>query len=499
MPFHSEVTKLKHRVLVELVKMTAAGSLATEIKKILETVVTENGPRYRCCVYKERAVLKDRLKAALSQPLDMDLELAAQRALEGIVDDSDIVRVMPLACDQCPIDKFLVTNACRNCLAHNCINSCPRDAIMVAQNRAYIDKDKCVECGLCKRSCNYGAIIEVSRPCENVCSLGAITAGRDRKARIDDKKCVQCGSCKVACPFGAIEESSVLVQILQAIKSEKRVYALLAPAFVGQFGPKVQPGQVFGALKKAGFYAVEEVAFGADLVSAEESKEFLESVPSKRSFMTTSCCPAFVTMVEKHLPELKNHVSNVVSPMIALGRLIKEQDPEAKVLFIGPCIAKKGEIKRYPGAVDYVATFEEIFCFLEGIGIQTETVETVSYERRASKCGVDFAVAGGAATAIGAYLGGQVAASSFLPYHANGLQHCKDALTMLCDGKIGANFFEGMACEKGCVGGPGVLMDAKVAAKFVALYARKAAYASAKENQKALKQAQNLIQWHVEN
>ena len=280
----TEVTKIRRKVLSELARFAYDGTLKENINSIVYSVVTEDGPRYRCCVHKERAVLKDRINLALSQPIFTPLEEAAQNALEGNRADTPVITIMPEACDQCPIDKFLVTDACRNCMAHNCIASCPRKAIMVVQNRAYIDKTKCVECGLCKQSCQYGAIIEISRPCERACDLGAIKADQKRKAAIDYQKCVQCGSCKVNCPFGAISDQSAIVQVIQEIKSNKKVYAMLAPAFIGQFGPKVNPGQVMNALKQLGFDEVQEVSFGADIVTIEETKEFIETVPKERAF-----------------------------------------------------------------------------------------------------------------------------------------------------------------------------------------------------------------------
>ncbi len=293
----TEVVKIRRKVLTEIARMTFDGSLKDNISDILNTVVTEEGPRYRCCVHKERAVLKDRINMALSQPISSNIQEAAQRALNGEIADLPIVNVLPEACDRCPIDKFLVTDACRNCLAHQCIASCPKKAIMVVQNRAYIDKTKCVECGMCKKSCSYGAIIEISRPCERACDLKAITAGADRRAVIDYSKCVECGACKIACPFGAISDRSTIVQLIRDFKV-KRVYAILAPAFIGQFGLKVRPSQVIHALKQIGFYDVREVAFGADIVTVQEVKEFAGSVPASRKFMTTSCCPAFIVMIE---------------------------------------------------------------------------------------------------------------------------------------------------------------------------------------------------------
>lgn len=493
----TEVVKLRRRVLTEIARLTFSGELIENISDILNTVVTEDGPRYRCCIHKERAVLQERIKLALSQPADVSLEAAAQNAVNGIIADMPVVQVMPIACDQCPIDKFLVTNACRNCLAHHCINSCPKKAIMVVQNRAYIDKTKCIECGLCKKSCPYGAIIEVNRPCEGACDLKAITAGSDRRALIDYDKCVQCGGCKTACPFGAIVDRAEIVQLIQALKSGKRVYAIMAPAFIGQFGPKIHASQVIGALKQAGFHEVYEASFGADIVTIEETAEFLGSVPERRPFMTTSCCPAFVGMVEKHLPDIEHIVSSTVSPMIATGKVIKEQDPEAVTVFIGPCIAKKAEAERSRGVIDLTVTFEELACVLVGAGINITAMTEADYKSMASLTANDFARAGGVIQAVIKHAEKANAGANIKPHRAEGLSNCKMALLQMKAGKSDANFFEGMACSGGCVGGPGVLTNPKVTGKLVENYAASSEYKTATDNQNVVETLNKGGYWHT--
>lgn len=492
----TEVIKLRRKVLVEIARLAFSGDLGVNVGSILNTVVTEDGPRYRCCIHKERAVLNERIKLALSQASGLELVEAAQNALNGSVTDMPIVHVMPIACDACPIDKFLVTNACRNCLAHNCINSCPKKAIMVVQNRAYIDKNRCVECGLCKKSCSYGAIIEVNRPCEGACDIGAIKAGSDRRAIIDYDKCVQCGGCKTACPFGAITDRSVIVQLIQQLKSDKKVHAMLAPSFIGQFGAKVKPSQVVSALKQLGFYDVCEASFGADIVTLEETREFVTSVPEEKAFMTTSCCPAFVGMVEKHLPEISPNVSSTVSPMVASGKLIKENDEKAIVTFIGPCIAKKAEGTKYPDIIDYVITFEELMCMMVGAGINIAEIGEGEYVTSASTDGNAFAKAGGVVQAVLDTAAVLAPDAEIKTHRCEGLGNCKTALLQMKSGKIDANFFEGMACEGGCVGGPGVLTNSKVTSKLVENFASAAKMATAVENDSANEEIKKHHHWH---
>lgn len=491
----SEVAKICRKVLAEVSRHAFSGQLRENMAEILSTVVTEDGPRYRCCVHKERAVLKDRINLALSQPVGTHIIQAADDALAGRTADMPLMNVLPEACDRCPIDKFLVTDACRNCVAHNCIASCPKKAILVVQNQAFIDKSKCVECGLCKKSCPYGAIIEISRPCERACELNAITAGSDRRAVIDYTKCVECGSCKVACPFGAIVERSEIVQLIQKLKSPARVYALLAPAFIGQFGPKVKPEQIIAALAQLGFHQVNEVAFGADIVALEEAKEFIGSVPEEKPFLTTSCCPAFVSLIEKHLPELKDNISTTVSPMVAQAKIIKSEDPDAIIVFIGPCLAKKTEARRYQGIVDFVLTFEELGSMLMGADINLAEVEAAASNIEASSDGIGFAKAGGVTNAVAQILQQTASDVELKPCRADGLAECKALFQKLKQGGLDANFVEGMACTGGCVGGPGALADQRVTNKLVELYAGTAPVATAPENEKAVSKAEKG-DWH---
>jgi len=490
----TEVAKIRRNVLAEISRLTFAGTLQANIDDIPQTVVTEDGIRYRCCVHKERAVLKERIKLALSQPLDIDMKTAARQALNGEMVDSPIVNVMPEACDICPIDKFIVTDACRNCVAHNCINSCPKNAIMVVQNRAYIDKTKCVECGMCKRSCHYGAILEISRPCERACDVQAIHAGTDRKAVINELKCVNCGACKIACPFGAISDRSMIVQVIQKMKADK-VVAMLAPAFIGQFGLKLKTGQVIEALKQLGFAEVYEASFGADIVVMEESNEFI-ATQNKRDFMTTSCCPAFADMVVKHLPDLAVNVSSTVSPMVATGKVIKQKHPEAIVVFIGPCIAKKGEGLRNKEYIDYVLTLEEVAAMMVGKGINVAEVPECEYTSMGSHDGNVFAKAGGVMQAVlntVAALNPEIAVEA---QRAEGLENCKISLLKIKSKKLAANFFEGMACSGGCVGGPATLTDLRVATKLVENYANTALAKVASENEPAMLERNKGIDFH---
>lgn len=496
MPQVTDVVKIHRKILTKTAQYALEGTLKENITGIPKSIVTEDGPRYRCCIHKERAVLNDRIAIALSQPLGTNLQEAAENALSGKSTNMPIMQVLPAACDKCPIDKFIVTDACRNCVAHNCISACAKKAIMVVQNKAYMDKTKCSECGLCKRSCSYGAIIEISRPCERSCNLQAITAGSDRRAVINYEKCVQCGACKAGCPFGAISDRSMLVQVINHLKNGSRVYAVVAPSIVGQFGVKVKTSQVMNALQKIGFHNVLEVAMGADIIALEETKEFLTKAIEQPGFMTTSCCPAFVDMIEKHMPNIKNQVSTTVSPMIAIGKVIKNDDPDAVIVFIGPCIAKKSEIIKHPGIIDYVVSFEELAALFEGANINITEIEERTYESTASHDGNIFARAGGVLSAVLNTAKEMDPGIKILPHRCDGLENCKTALANIRDGKINANFFEGMACEGGCIGGPGSLSDYRITSRLLDNHAEALTVKTSPENKRALEEVNKHLHWH---
>ena len=210
---------------------------------------------------------------------------------------------------------------------------------------AHIDKTKCVECGACAKVCPYSAIHNYKRPCEVACKVKAISMGENKEAKINDDKCIACGACVYQCPFGAISDKSMIVDAIDILKksnnNEKyKVYAVVAPSISSQFN-YAKLGQVITALKKLGFYTVVEAALGADMVAHTESLELVE-----KGFLTSSCCPAFVTYIKNEFPNLVQHISHNLSPMATIAKYLKENDPTCKVIFIGPCTAKKKEIQQ---------------------------------------------------------------------------------------------------------------------------------------------------------
>lgn len=456
----TEITKIRRKVVTMLCHMAYEGNLPDHVYDILQ-IVSEDTPRLRCCVHKERAVLKQRIDVALGTDTGMNIIEAAKKAISEPVDRTQhVIAVLPEACSACPVNKYMITDVCRRCLTHRCMNGCPKKAISVYQGRAHIDYDLCIECGNCYRGCPYGAVVEIARPCEKACKVHALHMGDHRKAEIDKTKCVECGACRGACPFGAIEERSHVVQLIQDLKNkDKKVYALLAPSFVGQFGLKVTPGQIKTACRMLGFSEVKEVAVGADMTTISEGEEFVEKVVGgKQKLLTSSCCPAFVATVKRHAPALADCISDTVSPMVARSKAMKHNDPGAVTVFIGPCIAKKVEAREHPDEIDYSLTFEELKCMMDSRGIDPLKCEAEPFHPDSSADGCSFPQAQGVSTAVKDY------AEKFhnvtpKSLYCNGLEECLGALKDFQDGKLDIQYLEGMACVKGCLNGPGALTE----------------------------------------
>jgi len=381
-------------------------------------------------------------------------------AMGGNKENPNPVQVMEIACDECPAAGMLVTEACRGCMMHSCKEVCPKGAITIVNHRCHIDKEKCIECGKCAAACPYSAIIAQKRPCIKSCKPKALSIRKeDDKAVIDNDKCISCGACVVSCPFGAITDRSLVLDIIDMLKqsennSKYRVYAVIAPAIVGQcrFG-RIE--QVVTAIKRLGFHQVVEAALGADITLYTEAREFQHKASeSDNPVMTTSCCPAFVRFIETNFPELKDAISPSQSPMITTARLIKRSDPTAKVVFIGPCAAKKFEytLEKTLGMIDCVMSFEELQAFLDARGIDTTQCEDTHLDN-ASFYGRIFAKSGGIAQGV-VHVAEKLGLEGVNPCVMNGIDQCRQHLALLRAKKETANFFEGMACDGGCVGGP---------------------------------------------
>ena len=444
--FDTDVQELKYKVLKEVAKLAFDDALTPEnTLAIAEKIIPEGEPTMRCCIYKERAIINQRV----------------QLALGGNPADKNIVEVLPIACDECPVEGITVTPACRGCIAHHCMNACPKHAISIIRRRAVIDKERCVECGRCAQACSYGAIVKQTRPCINACKLNAISINKkNRKAEISSEKCISCGACVYQCPFGAISDKSYITKAVTLLRDSEnnhkyRVYAVVAPSVAAQYAD-ISTEQVMEGITKLGFYYVEEAAWGADAVAYREAQELVE-----KKFLTSSCCPAFVTYIKKNFPSLVDNISHNLSPMATMAQMIRKRDPNGKIIFIGPCIAKKGETL-YTDAgkyVDCAITFEEMQAMFDARGIDLTQLKGVKLDR-ASSYGRGFGRCGGLAGAVEQALKELNVSSDDFELHAvscSGLSDCRAALTKASKGVLKENFIEGMACESGCIGGPACL------------------------------------------
>ena len=444
--FETHVQEIKYKVLKKVAELAYEDKLTPENTiSIPEEIIPEGKPTMRCCIYKERAIINQRVSAAIG----------------GGGHSKRSVRVLPIACDECPIDGIQVTHSCRGCIAHYCVNTCPKNAISIVNMRAQIDKSKCVECGQCLNACSYNAIVRVTRPCVEACKTKAVEIDPDtRKAQINEEKCVSCGQCVYKCPFGAITDESYITDIIRLIRESEnntkyRVYAVLAPAVATQF-PKLSVGQVVRAITRLGFHFVVEAAEGADLTAWEEAQELAE-----KGFLTSSCCPAFVSYVQQEFPDLAGYVSHTLSPMAIMAKTLKEKDPNARVVFIGPCIAKKGEAlhTRAHEYVDYSMTFEELQAMFGAKNVDPAEMEEVELHK-VSPFGRGFARCGGLSEAVREALRElNIPETQFKldPAIGDGLDECRKLLMVRNKKRIPQNFIEGMACKNGCVGGPGSL------------------------------------------
>ena len=457
--FDTKVQYLKYKVLREVAHQAWEDTLFQNLLNIPQMIVPGKTSTMRCCVYKERAILSERVKIAMG----------------GSSENPNVIEVLDIACDECPAAGYEVTNSCRGCLAHRCEDVCKRGAISFDHDHvAHIDKTKCVECGQCAKVCPYSAIINRKRPCQIACKIKAISINEDNAAAIDNSKCIQCGACVYQCPFGAITDKSYILDVIDLLKKSQnnekyKVYAVVAPSISSQFN-YAKLGQVITGLKKLGFYTVIEAALGADMVAMAESKEL-----SEKGFLTSSCCPAFVQYIKSSFPNLLPLVSHNLSPMATLAKYIKKTNEKAKVVFIGPCTAKKAEaqLDSVKPFIDSVLTFEELQALFDSKNIDITTLEEDVLDN-ASYYGRIFARSGGLSDAVSQALTEQNIDFPLKPSVCDGIENCRIALLKKSKNVLDANFIEGMACTGGCIGGAGCLTHGEKSKADVDKYGKEA-------------------------
>lgn len=455
--FDSTTQYIKYKAVKTVLQHAIKGDLQEEILNIPDEIISWKKPTLRCCIYKEKHIFNERIKLATNNTKAYPY----------------IVSVIPGACDECPEAGYEVLNSCRGCLGHQCGLVCKSGAISYDERThvCRIDKDKCKRCGACAEVCQYNAIHKITRPCYEACKAKAISWDEDKVCKIDYDLCTSCGACIVACPFSAISDRSFVLDVLKYTDDPNiKTYAIIAPSIGSQFF-YCKPKQVVTGILKSGFDEVVEAAIGADIVTAQETEEWVE-----RKFLTSSCCPAFVKFVETAYPELKEYVSGSLSPMATIGKLIKEKDPNAKCVFIGPCTAKKDEFKKPSVApyIDAVITFEELLAFMDAKDIKPENLEETEIPH-GSMFGRNFAKSGGLVDAVHHELMEKaIKYVEIKPVSCNGLAECNLELLKKTKDKSEYNFIEGMACVNGCIGGAGVLTHKASSKALFAKYANSA-------------------------
>jgi [FeFe] hydrogenase (group B1/B3) len=454
MAFVNNTMIVRRDLMSKLIKLYKDEELLSEIDRIPIKMSPKNAQaRGRCCIHKERAVLKYKMLPILGFSIveEIDeltpLSVYAQQALDRKELNQSILTVVDEACTACVKTNYVITNLCKGCVARSCYMNCPKDAISFMDNgQAHINHSKCINCGICKEACPYHSIVYIPIPCEEACPVKAIQKDENGIEQIDESKCIYCGKCINACPFGSIYEVSQLFDILQAIKRGEKLVAIMAPSIMSQFNNTI--GEIGNAIEQIGFVEAIEVAFGAMETTRREGAELQEKMNEGQQFMTTSCCPSYIELVNKHVPEMKTFVSHTKSPMHYTIEMAKTKYPDAKVVFIGPCVGKRKEVQDNP-MIDYILTFEEIDTLLTGLSIEMDKMKTE--KETAPMEGRGFARAGGVIAAVQT----MYPKLGVVPIQVANLNKKNiGLLRAYAKGKAPGNFIEVMACEGGCISGP---------------------------------------------
>ena len=481
----TQVRAIRRRVFKEVAKLgfeANSETLLEDMEAIPYEIVNDDTVKYRESTYRSRAIVRERLRLAMGlslRPEDKPVHLTAGVQESNISEkyyEPPLMQVIPSACESCEENKYEVSNMCKGCLAHPCSEVCPKGAISMVNGKSYIDQEKCIKCGKCKAVCPYDAIAKKERPCKNACGVGAIVSDKYGRAYIDTEKCVSCGMCMVSCPFGAISDKSQIFQLTRALQEEgSEIIAEIAPAFVGQFGENINPRNIKAALIELGFKGVHEVALGADIGAVAEAHHYVEKVVTgELPFLLTSCCPSWAMLAKKFFPDLIDQISQELTPMVATARSIKKEHPNAKVVFIGPCAAKKLEASRRSvrSDVDFVVTFDELQAMFDAKEIDLSQYEAESSFHDATGAGRGYACAGGVAEAIEKCINEYYPDVEVSIEHAEGLAECKKTLTLAKAGRLNGCLIEGMGCPGGCIAGAGTNIPVLKAKKDLAAYVK---------------------------
>ena len=472
----SLISDIRKKVFTEVARMAYNGDDYTKAEDLPFLIVPGDQPLHRESIFLERAIAGERVRLAMGlsvrsvQTRSLMTEGMDHAAIAKQYYEPPLINIIPYACHACPTNRYWVTDVCQNCLSASCQQVCPREAIKFVNGKSRIDPAKCIRCGKCAQACAYHAIVHLERPCQAACGMDAIGSDENGRATINQEKCVSCGQCLVSCPFGAIVDKGQIYQVVRSIMEGDKVIAIMAPAFARQFGKDVTAAKLSSALRALGFADVVEVAIGADICAVEEAKDFLEKVPVEQPCMATSGCPAWHAMVHKLFPAQAKNISMTLTPMVYTARMVKREQPDARIVFVGPCAAKKLEAIREDirSDVDFVLTFEELQGMFEAKEVDFESLEEDPKLKNAgTAAGRGFAVAGGVAQAVVDIIHAQHPDMEIKVANAEGLKDCRKLMTMAKTGKYNGYLLEGMACPGGCVAGAGTLLPIDQAVKGV--------------------------------
>jgi [FeFe] hydrogenase (group B1/B3) len=468
-----QTSHLKREILARLIRAYLGNNYEEDVRLIPYQMRPKGSEvPFRCCIHKERAILRDRVIAGLGFDIEEvnDSQLLsdlANRATKREKPEEHPLTLLQTACNECVPARIHVTDLCQGCVARPCESVCRFGAIKVENGKSHIDHSKCKSCGMCVQVCPFQAITKIIVPCENACPVGAIAKDEDGITRIDHEKCISCGKCVSACPFGAVHKKSHIIDIIKNIKEGKKVIAMLAPSIMGQL--PCTPQQLKQAIIDIGFSDVVEVALGADITTKNEAAEFKERMEEGQSFMTTSCCAAYNELVEKHIPEIKPYRSSTHTPAYYTAEIVKKENPDAVTVFFSPCVAKRREAMQNPN-IDYVLNYEELGAWFVAMHIQVAEYEGSEYEKTSSAQARNFGVTGGVAAAVNSLLDeGQKAKAHII----NGLDksQIRELKKFAKNGKCElGNLIEVMACPGGCLGGSSTINSYKPALKQVNSY-----------------------------
>ena len=466
---NNQYTAMKRRIDTEVLRLFFAGQLEEKIDELPYSIIPKDRIPNRCCIYKERAMVRYRIMALLGidiERFDDELKPLKAYASEILREDPPVLPLLTTistGCYGCPPDQYRISDACRGCFARPCMANCPKDAISFINGQAHINEERCIRCGKCMDVCPFHAVVHIPVPCEEACPVGAVRKNEKGVVEIDHKNCISCGRCSRSCPFGAIAEKSGLLPVLKMIERKEKVIAMIAPAIEGQY-----PGtlaQIKSAIIKAGFADVIEVAEGAEGTAIHEAEEGQHKKANGEGYMTTSCCPAYMELVNKHLTFLKERYSDAYSPMIYTAKLAREKfGDDVKCVFVGPCLAKRVEAVR-KGGVDGVITFSELAAVFmaKNIDVREEAAADLGATDTFADCR-QFAVSTGVA---GCVLNRVADPASIRTQPINGVDKKMFRLMKTWEKHAPeVDLIEVMCCEEGCLNGPGTIVKPMVAKKL---------------------------------